>query len=113
MPFDEQCPDRCAIRQRVRSTVRQETMSQYLLFHLNRGKLGRKVLLSADNAVQMQTPQMVLQGAPRYKEESETSYGMGFFISEYRGHKRVEHGGNLDGFSAEFAFPAGRTKLLP
>jgi CubicO group peptidase (beta-lactamase class C family) len=80
-------------------------MSQYLLFHLNRGKLGRKVLLSANNAVQMQTPQMVLQGAPSYKEESDTSYGMGFFISEYRGHKRVEHGGNLGGFSAEFAFP--------
>ena len=29
---------------------------------------------------------------------------MGFFISQYRGHKRVEHGGNLDGFSAEMAF---------
>jgi CubicO group peptidase (beta-lactamase class C family) len=104
MPFDEQCPDRCAIGPagEINSTARD--MGQYLLFHLNRGKLGGKVLLSENNAVQMQTPQMVLQGAPGYKEESETSYGMGFFISEYRGHKRVEHGGNLDGFSAEFAF---------
>jgi YD repeat-containing protein len=47
---------------------------------------------------------MVLRGTPDYKEESEASYGMGFFISQYRGHKRVEHGGNLDGFSAELAF---------
>ena len=52
----------------------------------------------------MQTPQMVIQGAPAYKEESEGSYGMGFFISAYRGHKQVEHGGNIDGFSAELAF---------
>jgi hypothetical protein len=47
---------------------------------------------------------MVIEGAPDYKEQSETSYGMGFFISNYRGHKQVEHGGNIDGFSAELAF---------
>ena len=29
---------------------------------------------------------------------------MGFFLSTYRGHKQVEHGGNIDGFSANFAF---------
>lgn len=29
---------------------------------------------------------------------------MGFFISSYRGHKTIEHGGNLDGFSLELAF---------
>jgi YD repeat-containing protein len=104
MPFDEQCPDRCAIGPagEINSTARD--MSRYLLFHLHGGKLEGKVLLSENNAIQMQTPQMVLQGKPDYKEESETSYGMGFFICQYRGHKRVEHGGNLDGFSAEFAF---------
>lgn len=104
MPFDEQCPDRCAIGPagEINSTVAD--MSQYLLFHLNKGKLAGKTLLSENNAIQMQTPQMVIQGAPDFKEESETSYGMGFFISQYRGRKRVEHGGNLDGFSAELAF---------
>lgn len=104
MPFDEQCPDRCAIGPagEINSTVAD--MSQYLLFDLNKGKLAGKTLLSENNAIQMQTPQMVIQGAPDFKEESETSYGMGFFISQYRGHKRVEHGGNLDGFSAELAF---------
>src|SRR5258708_7511004 len=104
IPFDEQCPDRCAIGPAGEINSNVADISRYLLFHLNKGKLEGKVLLSSNNAVQMQTPQMVLQGAPSYKEESETSYGMGFFISEYRGHKRVEHGGNLDGFSAEFAF---------
>ena len=104
MPFDEQCPDRCAIGPagEINSTVAD--MSRYVLFQLNKGKLGGKALLSENNAIQMQTPQMVLRGAPDYKEESEASYGMGFFVSQYRGHKRVEHGGNLDGFSAELAF---------
>jgi CubicO group peptidase (beta-lactamase class C family) len=104
MPFDEQCPDRCAIGPagEINSTVTD--MSRYLLFHLNKGKVDGKPLLSENNSIQMQTPQMVIQGAPDFKEESETSYGMGFFLSQYRGHKRVEHGGNLDGFSAEFAF---------
>jgi hypothetical protein len=104
MPFDEQCPDRCAIGPAGEINSSVADMSRYVSFHLNKGKLEGKTLLSENNAIQMQTPQMVLQGTPDYKEESETSYGMGFFISQYRGHKRVEHGGNLDGFSAELAF---------
>lgn len=104
MPFDEQCPDRCAVGPAGEINSNVTDMSKYVLFHLNKGKLAGKSLLSENNAVQMQTPQMVLQGTPDYKEESEASYGMGFFISQYRGHKRVEHGGNLDGFSAELAF---------
>jgi CubicO group peptidase (beta-lactamase class C family) len=104
MPFDEQCPDRCAIGPAGEINSSAADMSRYVLFHLNKGKLDGKPLLSENNAIQMQTPQMVIQGAPDFKEESETSYGMGFFISQYRGHKRVDHGGNLDGFSAELAF---------
>jgi hypothetical protein len=30
-------------------------------------------------------------------------YGMGWFLTTYRGHRRVEHGGNIDGFSASVA----------
>jgi len=104
MPFDEQCPDRCAIGPAGEINSSVADMSRYVLFHLSKGKLSGKALLSENNAIQMQTPQMVLRGTPDYKEESENSYGMGFFISQYRGHKRVEHGGNLDGFSAELAF---------
>jgi CubicO group peptidase (beta-lactamase class C family) len=104
MPFDEQCPDRCAIGPAGEINSSVADMSRYVLFHLNKGKRAGKALLSENNAIQMRTPQMVLQGTPDYQEESENSYGMGFFVSQYRGHKRVEHGGNLDGFSAELAF---------
>jgi len=79
-------------------------MSHYLLFHMNQGTFEGKRLLSANNSSQMQNPQMVIQGEPDWKEEGETSYGMGFFLSAYRGHKQVEHGGNIDGSSADLSF---------
>ncbi|MCR6720012.1 MAG: serine hydrolase [Chitinophagaceae bacterium] len=33
-----------------------------------------------------------------------SNYGLGWFLASYRGHYRVEHGGNIDGFSANVAF---------
>src|SRR5216684_5364882 len=107
IPFDEQCPDRCAIGPAGEINSNAADMSRYVLFHMNKGKLEGKTLLSENNAIQMQTPQMAIQGAPDFKEQSENSYGMGFFISSYRGHKQVEHGGNIDGFSAEMIFLPG------
>ena len=104
IPFDPRCPDRCAMGPAGEINSSSADMSKYLLFHMNQGKFGGKQLLSASNSVQMQTPQMVIEGSPDYKEFTETSYGMGFFLSGYRGHKQVEHGGNIDGFSAELAF---------
>jgi CubicO group peptidase (beta-lactamase class C family) len=111
--FDQQCPDRCAMGPAGEINSNVADMSKYLLFHLNRGKLEGKQLLSENNSVQMQTPQMAIPGAPAYKEMGEGSYGMGFFISSYRGHKEVEHGGNIDGFSAELAYlPADRIGVV-
>jgi CubicO group peptidase (beta-lactamase class C family) len=107
IPFDAQCPDRCAIGPAGEINSNVSDLSKYLLFHLNHGKFDGKQLLSENNSIQMQTPQMVIQGAPAFKELGEDGYGMGFFISSYRGHKQVEHGGNIDGFSAELAMLPG------
>jgi CubicO group peptidase (beta-lactamase class C family) len=104
IPFDAQCPNRCAMGPAGEINSNVADMSKYLLFHMNHGKVDGKQMLSENNSVQMQTPQMAIQGAPAYKETGEGSYGMGFFLSTYRGHKQVEHGGNIDGFSANLAF---------
>ena len=69
--------------------------------------MDSKQVLGKNNADQMQSPQMVLQGTPPFAELSEASYGMGFFIYAYRGHKHVSHGGNLDGFSLQLSFLPG------
>ncbi len=113
IPFDQQCPDRCAMGPAGEINSNVSDMSKYLLFHMNHGKLDGKQLLSENNSVQMQTPQMVIGGAPPYKELGESSYGMGFFLSTYRGHKVVEHGGNIDGFSADLSFlPADKIGVV-
>jgi len=104
MPFEATCPDTCALGPAGELNSNAEDMSHYLLFHLNKGKYNGKQLLSENNSTQMQTPQMTISGSPDYPELGENSYGMGFFISSYRGHKRIEHGGNLDGFSSVFTF---------
>ena len=33
-----------------------------------------------------------------------SNYGLGWFLTGYRGHYRVEHGGNINGFSASTSF---------
>jgi CubicO group peptidase (beta-lactamase class C family) len=104
MPFDKQCPDRCAMGPAGEINSNVEDMSKYMMFHMARGKFEGKQLLAENNSVQMQIPQMVIQGDPPYPELGAPSYGMGFFISTYRGHKMVDHGGNIDGFSALLAF---------
>jgi CubicO group peptidase (beta-lactamase class C family) len=104
IPFDAQCPNRCAMGPAGEINSNVTDMSKYLLFHMNKGKAEGKQLLSENNAIQMQSPQMAIPGAPAYKENGESSYGMGFFLSTYRGHKIVEHGGNIDGFSANLSF---------
>ena len=107
IPFDAQCPDTCALGPAGEINSNATDLSNYLIFHMNKGKFGGKQLLSENNSIQMQIPQMTIAGAPDFPEQSETSYGMGFFISAYRGHKEVAHGGNIDGFSAGLAFLPG------
>ena len=40
-------------------------------------------------------------GSPTIRRSSSRRTGLGWFIESYRGKKRVHHGGNIDGFSAQ------------
>src|ERR1700722_11810244 len=77
-----------------------EDMTKYIMMHLAKGK----GVVSATNEMQMMTPQMAIQAPSPDKELGDLSYGMGFFVTTYRGHKFVHHGGNIDGFTALVAF---------
>jgi CubicO group peptidase (beta-lactamase class C family) len=77
-----------------------EDMTKYVMMHLAKGK----GVVSASNEMQMMTPQMAIQAPSPDKELGDLAYGMGFFVTTYRGHKFVHHGGNIDGFSALVAF---------
>lgn len=79
-------------------------MTQYLLMYLNHGKHGDQQIISQADIRQMTTPQMVIRSSDVDPEIGYANYGMGLFVTTYRGHKYVQHGGNLDGFSLLISF---------
>ena len=84
----------------IMSTVTD--MCKWVLFNLQEGKVGDRRLISEENMKELHKPQMLLSEPllVPFPEQDFYSYGLGWFIETYRGHKMVEHGGNIDGFSA-------------
>jgi CubicO group peptidase (beta-lactamase class C family) len=81
-----------------------EDMSRYLSMYLAGGKFENKTILNAADIVEMTNPQMVMADARRFEEISSTQYGMGFFLTHYRGKRLVHHGGNMPGASSLLSF---------
>ncbi len=98
----------------INASVRD--LSGWLRMHLNDGVLGSARIVSGRNLQEMHAPQQVIRLEGRWKlffPESETlqlSYGLGWFINDYRGHKLVMHGGTIDGFRASIVL-APRARL--
>ena len=70
-------------------------MAQWLRLQLNHGEYEGDRLISEESLTETWTTQIGI---------TETvGYGMGWMIREWEGQKVVEHGGNVDGFSAEVA----------
>ncbi len=80
----------------VNSSVNE--MSRWLLFNLRQGKVGEKQLVQAATLADLQSPHMTIEGRPERTDISASTYGMGWGIDTYRGHRRVGHGGGIDGF---------------
>jgi CubicO group peptidase (beta-lactamase class C family) len=84
-------------------------MARWVLLNINKGKAGDRQVISEASLAEIHSPQMVVQeGAFRtlekYPEMTTTSYGMGWFLSNYRGHPWIHHGGSIDGFKALVTF---------
>ena len=77
-------------------------MAKWVQLQLNTGKWEEEVIIEPNYLSQSHTPHMVMPGRAS-KEELYSSYGMGWIITPYRGHLRLHHGGNLDGYSADVA----------
>ena len=75
-------------------------MAKWLAVHLSGGRAGDRQLIGAATLADIHAPHMVIGEVPERPELSPASYGLGWFVDGYRGHPRVEHGGNIDGFSA-------------
>lgn len=79
-------------------------MAQWVRLHLGNGTYEGKQLMSPATVKEMATPQTVIrlegQMATLYPEAHFLTYGLGWFLSDYRGRKMVEHGGSIDGMRA-------------
>ena len=83
-----------------------EEMLKWVTLHLNRGEFDGKRIISEKSMDELHKPNMLLPylfDMPQ-EEMKLPSYGMGWFVESYRGYTLVEHGGNLDGFSAHTGF---------
>jgi CubicO group peptidase (beta-lactamase class C family) len=79
-------------------------MSKWLILQLNGGAYEGKQLISKKNMLEMQAPQMVIPTEGEiptifFPDSTQLSYGLGWFVQQYRGHQLVLHAGDIDGFS--------------
>ena len=82
-------------------------MANWLITWINGGSFKGEEVIPPAYLAEAISSQMVVTGNLPDKEFPDmhfTNYGYGWFLSSYRGHYRVEHGGNIDGFSANVAF---------
>jgi CubicO group peptidase (beta-lactamase class C family) len=89
----------------INSSVKD--MSNWVVTMINGGKFNGKKILSESTIRHLQSPVTttpVAQVPPQYSENSYGSYALAWAVNSYRGHIRVEHGGNIDGFSASTCF---------
>jgi CubicO group peptidase (beta-lactamase class C family) len=72
-----------------------EEMAQWLRLMLGGGVFAGKRLVSEKGFNELIAPHMKMVGS--------MSYGYGWILRQWHGHRVVEHGGNIDGFNAEVA----------
>lgn len=78
-------------------------MAEYLKFQLSQGKGPDKRLVKRDVFEEMHRPQTLI-GKPAFAFNPEAlsrSYGLGWFLSDHKGKRVIEHGGNIDGMTAQ------------
>ena len=82
----------------INSSVNE--MARWVSVHINGGKLGEKKIAEPATVADLHQAHMTTGATSPEVEITGGAYGMGWFVDTYRGHPRVEHGGNIDGFSA-------------
>lgn len=85
----------------INSSVNE--MSNWVITWINGGKFNGKEVIPSSFRQQAISSQMIAAAALPEEDLPDvffSNYGFGWSLTSYRGHYRVEHGGNIDGFSA-------------
>lgn len=77
-------------------------MAQWIKFHLKKGQNNNQQLIDPKLIEMMYQAQIDVpcSNQAEYPMTSGVSYGLGWFLHDYKGHQVVEHGGAIDGMSA-------------
>ncbi|HCC70414.1 MAG TPA: penicillin-binding protein [Bacteroidales bacterium] len=98
----------------INSSVNE--MSKWVITWINGGKYQDREIIPGGFVTQAISSHKVVLSALPDKDRPDlhlSNYGYGWFISSYKGHYRVEHGGNIDGFSASTClFPADSIGII-
>ena len=89
----------------INSTVLD--MANWLKAWINGGQFDGIQVLPSTFVNEAISSQMIISGGLPSKEHADlhfSNYGFGWFLSSYKGHYMVQHGGNIDGFTANTAF---------
>jgi CubicO group peptidase (beta-lactamase class C family) len=78
-----------------------DDMAQWLVVQTHKGDYGSRSLISPAVLADVHSPHMTMSVPQERKEIAPAGYGLGWLISDYRGHRRVSHGGAIDGFTAQ------------
>src|SRR5215831_6293118 len=81
-----------------------EDVSNYLILQLGKGKFSGQQIVSEANLNLMHSPQTAMPSTLRFRELGQSSYGMGWVVTAYRGHRYIWHNGGIDGFYSLIAF---------
>jgi CubicO group peptidase (beta-lactamase class C family) len=89
----------------INSTARD--LAEWLKFQLAEGKVGDKQLVARSALRETHTPQMLVKPEGPFavyfpqKATRFSSYGLGWFVHDYKGVTCASHGGTLTGFRAQ------------
>jgi CubicO group peptidase (beta-lactamase class C family) len=79
-------------------------MAQWVRMHLNGGRYEGREVLTAAAVDAMQTHRTIVQREGGWRlmspDAAFMTYGLGWFMHDFRGRMIVEHGGNIDGMHA-------------
>jgi CubicO group peptidase (beta-lactamase class C family) len=82
-------------------------MANWLIMNLSGGRFKDQQIIAEATLKELHSAQMPLvpeamlyPPLETHPEIGQASYGFGWFVQNYRGHRWVHHGGNIDGFSA-------------
>jgi len=92
-------------------------MARWVRFQLDSARVGGRRLLKPATFVESHTPQTIIRRDSAERRMNPfthyLSYGLGWFLEDYRGREVVRHGGNLDGMTALVAMmPEERLGLV-